>query len=81
MGGDVSRVVTLVNAYHGTDSTARHHAFRDWLQATVLACGRCSTAFSPPADDVDEDDDVLCVWCRKGSSWGLSPVPRRTFAR
>lgn len=83
-GGDVSKVVTLVNVYQGTDGTARHHAFRDWLQAATLGCGRCRTAFSPPVDDVEEQDDVLCIWCRKGSlGLGLEPIPgfRRTFAR
>jgi hypothetical protein len=80
-GGDLTRMVTLVNSYQEADITARRSIFREWLDGAALACGRCRTAFSPPVDDVEEHDEVLCVWCRTGSSWGLSPVPRRTFAR
>src|SRR5947207_1799804 len=83
-GGDVSRMVTLVNVYQRADQTARHFAFREWLDSASLACGRCGTSFESAPEDLQEDDDVLCVWCRKGFlGLGLEPVPgwKRTFAR
>jgi hypothetical protein len=83
-GGDVPRMVALVNSYQGADTTARYRVFLEWLENASLACGRCKTSFKPGIEDIQEEDQVLCVWCRK--SWlgvGLEPVPgfRRTFAR
>jgi hypothetical protein len=85
-GGDVSRMVTLVNIYQGADSTARHFAFREWLDAASLSCGRCAIASTlMKTEDIEEDDEVLCDWCRKGSvNFGAEPAlgwRRRAFAR
>ena len=47
-GGDVGRMVTLVNAYQGTDSVTRHFAFRDWLDAS-------GWDHSPPGPELPAD--------------------------
>jgi hypothetical protein len=81
-GGDVSRMVTLVNIYQGADSTARHFAFREWLDSASLSCSRCAIAAKlMRTEDIQEDDDVLCDWCRKGYAVGSMPGWRPTFAR
>ena len=72
-GGDVARTVTLVNVYQGSDPTARHFAFRDWLGTTRVPCSRCGFGFQPDPEEADEAGEVLCVWCIKGSLYRHLP--------
>ncbi len=84
MGGDVGQMVTLVNAYQGTDPTARHFAFHEWLQDASLACGQCGVSFKPLAEEVEEEDLIRCRWCAHGlRDLGSEPVSgwRRMWAR
>jgi hypothetical protein len=83
-GGEIRRMVALVNIYQGADPTGRHAEFRDWLAETSLLCGRCQQPSKPMRAECEEDDPVLCDWCwRGGPILGLEPVPgyRRVFAR
>lgn len=81
-GGDAPRMVTLVNVYQGTDATARHFAFREWLEGASLVCGRCFMPVGAAVGEADEDAEVLCSWCRHGFA-EREPVPgwKRTWAR
>ena len=64
-GGDVSRIVTLVNIYQGNDPVAERLEFQDWLQGSELSCELCGRTFSPDLQEVFEDDNVLCSKCTK----------------
>ncbi len=84
MGGEVGQVVSLVNAYQGSDPTARHFAFREWLEEASVVCGQCGASFTPPAEEVEEDDPIRCRWCARSlRDVGAEPVPgwRRTWVR
>lgn len=59
-GGNVGRLVTLVNIYQGQDPTARELAFREWLEEAEFFCAQCARPFAPNADRVEEEDYVLC---------------------
>lgn len=63
--GELSRVVTLVNVYQGTDPIARHYAFGDWIDGASFSCGLCGRTFTPEPDEVEEDAAVLCEGCTK----------------
>lgn len=59
-GGDVGRLVTLVNIYQGQDPVARQIEFREWLDWAPFFCEQCARAFAPDPDAVGEEDYVLC---------------------
>ena len=61
-GGEVSSVVTVVNAYQKFDPIARQFLFQDWLVRDFI-CTRCSAPFQPNPDDVEEEHYVLCRRC------------------
>ena len=64
-GGDVGSIVTLVNAYQKFDLTARHFAFTDWLDKESFTCTLCGKVFKSAANEVEEDQYVLCPKCRR----------------
>lgn len=64
MGGEVSRVVTLVHVYDDDgDSPSRQIAFWEWLENELFLCERCGHEFSGRRLEVEEDDDVVCPPC------------------
>ncbi len=63
--GELSRVVTLVKVYQGSDPIARQYAFDDWVEGTSFRCGLCGRAFTPHPDEVEEYAAVFCERCTK----------------
>lgn len=56
----------LTDLLSGARSPGRRRLFEQFVQAAVFFCGRCREEFEVKcADDVDEDDEVLCPRCRK----------------
>jgi len=70
--------VTLVNVYERRDASARGVMFRDWLKAERFACGRCQNPFTPQAEEIaeiNEEDEIRCLWCAKPFLRSHEPVP------
>lgn len=65
-GGNVGTMVTLVNACQGTDPTARHFLFQEFVQTHAFTCGWCEGRFSIDSAGVEEEDHVLCPRCHNG---------------
>ena len=81
-GGEVDRVCVMAVAFLRNDVAVRNALFRDWVGGERFECGHCRQSFTL-GDGADEQDDVLCDWCRNGYRVGGDIVPhyRRTFAR
>lgn len=82
LGGDVTTMVSLVAAYERTSPDVRRSLFDEWVQAEVFQCERCRAEFTVRGDDVQEEDEAVCVWCRNGYRVGEVPAGwQRTWAR
>lgn len=64
MGGEASRVVTLVHVLEDdADSPSRQVEFWEWLANELFLCERCGREFSGRGLEVAEDDPVVCPPC------------------
>jgi len=82
LGGDAATIAELVAAYEGTRPDVRRSMFDEWVHAELFECERCRGEFTVRGDDVREDDEAQCVWCRKGYRVGTVPAGwQRTWAR
>ena len=64
-GGEIPRMVTLVNIFQGTDIGSRYSEFRNWVQGTSFSCMFCDDTFVPNPDKIKETNLVVCGRCRR----------------
>ena len=69
-GGDVYRMVALVNMWKRTDRVTWYYEFQNWAHNKSFTCGNCHRVFSfflhpvnPTTDEIEEDSPVLCRNC------------------
>lgn len=75
-GGHVGDVVTTVNAYQGADPVRRRLMFDEWVRETSFTCGRCRSPFRITCEEVDENDEINCIWCTRPYLQRREPVLR-----
>jgi len=54
----------LAAILRGRASELRQHLFAAWLEGRLFVCERCEDEFEMSANEVDEDDLILCKKCQ-----------------
>lgn len=83
-GGEVERIVRLVQALKDLDPVVRHVTYTDWLRDAALTCTQCGFSVrSDRPDLIQEDDEVRCDWCHAPAPMFREPVLgwQRTWQR